>query len=237
MVSRITVGYPTDDKGRPYRRRRARPAIIVAVILLVVGVIAWAVALSKSTADATPTSCNQPTPASSSVAAPPVANAPAAASAKTPKLTVVSRDDMLKVAPAALSTFQVRVLNASTQRGEAQTVSDDLTAQGFNPVPDGAYADDALYPNHDLDCVAQIRFGPAGKAAAASVWVAIPCAELVDDGRTGTSVDVALGEYYKAREQSQDTQAALEALRSADPHNPKTGADPGVVRAVHAQTC
>lgn len=59
MVSRITVGYPTDDKGRPYRRRRARPAIIVAVILLVAGVIAWAVALSTSTADATPTSCNQ----------------------------------------------------------------------------------------------------------------------------------------------------------------------------------
>ena len=85
--------------------------------------------------------------------------------------------------------------------------------------------------------MAQIRFGPAGKAAAASVWIAIPCAELVDDGRTGTSVDVALGQYYKAREQSQDTQAALEALRSADPQNPKTGADPGVVRAVHAQSC
>lgn len=241
MVSQITTGYPTDEKGRPYRRRRQRPAIILAVVLLVGGLVAWVVALSGSNADAVPTACNQPTPASASASTPaapaPRAGGPPAPSADPPTLTTVSREEMLSVAPAALATFQVRVLNASTQRGAARSVSDDLTAQGFNPVPDNPYGDDALYPNQDLNCVAQIRFGPAGKASAAAVWLALPCAQLVDDGRPGQGVDVALGEYYKGREQSQDAQAALEALRSADPKNPKTGVDPGLVRAVHSQPC
>lgn len=245
MVSQITTGYPTDEKGRPYRRRRQRPAIILAVILLVGGVVAWVVALTGSTADAVPIACNQPTPASASAsvsasaapAPPPPPGAAPGGAPPAPQLTPIPRDEMLTVAPAALSTFQVRVLNASTQRGAARSVADDLTAQGFNPVPDNPYADDTLYPNQDLNCVAQIRSGPAGKAAAAAVWLAVPCAEVVDDGRRGTGVDVALGEYYQAREQSQDAQAALEALRSADPKNPKTGVDPDLVRAVHSQKC
>ncbi|QUD85303.1 envelope integrity protein Cei [Gordonia polyisoprenivorans] len=239
MVSQITTGYPTDHNGRPYKRRNARAILILLAVLVVLGIIAWSVALAGSDSDTTPTACNEPTPASTSASATATAtqpSAPAGASA-TPSRTVVNRDQMLSVAPAALSTFQVRVLNASTQRGEAQSVSNDLTAQGFTPASDTAFGDDPIYPNHDLDCVAQIRFGPAGQAAAASVWLAIPCAQLINDGRRGTDVDVALGEYYKPREQSQDAQAALEALRSADPKNPQAGVDPGLVKAVHAQPC
>ncbi|MGV9713394.1 envelope integrity protein Cei [Gordonia sp. NPDC003424] len=237
MVSQITTGSPVDDHGRPFRRRRARPAIIVAALLLVVGLVTWAVALNESGTASVPTNCNQPTAASidpSASAAPPTPTTPAA---KPPSLTAANRQEMLDVAPAALSTFQVRVLNASSQRGAARSVSDDLTAMGFNPTPNDPYADDALYPNRDLNCVAQIRFGPAGKAGAAAVWVAIPCAQLVDDGRKDTTVDVALGEYYESREQSQDAQAALDALRTADPRDPKTGPDPSVVKAVHHQSC
>ncbi|MGW5522234.1 envelope integrity protein Cei [Gordonia sp. NPDC003950] len=238
MVSQITTGYPTDHNGRPYRRRRSRPILIVLAVLAALGVIAWSVALAGSEADATPTDCNVPTPASASATdSAPADAAPAPTSAEQPTSTVVDRDDMLKVAPAALSTFQVRVLNASTQRGAARSASGDLTAQGFTPASDSAYGDDPLYPNHDLNCVAQIRFGPAGQAAAAAVWLAIPCAQLVNDGRRGTDVDVALGEYYEAQEQSQDAQAALEALRSADPKNPQSGVDPGLVSAVHSQRC
>lgn len=240
MVSQITTGYPTDHNGRPYKRRRYRPLILVLVALLVLGIIVWAAALGRSDSSAAPTACNEPTPASGSASAPTSARPgmPAAASAAAPPTrTVVNRDQMISVTPAALSTFHVRVLNASAQRGAARSVSDDLTAQGFTPTPDSAYGDDTVYPNRDLNCVAQIRFGPAGKSAAAAVWLAIPCAELVNDSRPGTDVDVALGEYYKPKEQSQDAQAALEALRSADPKNPQTGADPGLVKAVHAQPC
>ncbi len=238
MVSQITAGSAVDDKGRPFRRRRPRPAIIAAVVLLLAGMAVWVVALKDTGPAGRPIDCNQPTAAtaSESESAEP-AGAPTAAAAAPPTLTSVSRDEMLKVTPAALSTFQVRVLNASSQRGAARSVSDDLTAQGFAPVPDTPYADDPVYPNSDLACVAQIRFGPAGQAGAASVWVAIPCAQLIDDGRRGTSVDVALGEYYEAREQSQDQQATLAALRSADPRNPQTGADPTLVAAVHAAPC
>lgn len=240
MVSHITTGYPTDHNGQPYQRRRPKPMMLVLIVLAVAGIIAWAVALTGSEAAATPTDCNAPAPASASTgaSAPPDATpAPATPSTGPSPFTVVSRDDMLKVTPAPLSTFQVRVLNASSQRGAARSVSGDLTAQGFSPAADSAYGDDVLYPNQNLNCVAQIRFGPAGEAAAASVWLAIPCAQLVNDGRRGTDVDVALGEYYQSKEQTQDAQAALEALRSADPKNPQTGADPGLVSAVHAQRC
>jgi hypothetical protein len=233
VVSQITGGTSVDARGRPFRRRRARPAIIAAVVLLVAAVITWAVALGESGPAAIPTACNQPTPASADPSAPP----PATPAAEPPELAAADRDEMLEVTPAALSTFQVRVLNASSQRGAARSVSDDLTAQGFTPVADAPYADDTVYPNRDLACYAQIRFGPAGQSAAAAVWLALPCAQPVLDGRTDNSVDVALGEYYEAREQSQDAQAALEALRSADPKNPQTGADPGLVKAVHSSSC
>ncbi|AZG44189.1 envelope integrity protein Cei [Gordonia insulae] len=235
MVAQITAGSSVDHKGRPFRRRRLLPAVIMGVILLVAGLITWAIALSDTGAAAIPTACNQPSPASADASA--AAPATPTSAAPLPKLTAADRDEMLAVAPAALSTFGVRVLNASSQRGAARSVSDDLTAQGFNPVPDTPYADDTLYANQDLACYAQIRYGPAGKASAAAVWLALPCAQLVDDGRQGTSVDVALGEYYEGREQSQDAQAALEALRSADPKNPQTGADPVLVKAVHSTTC
>ncbi|WP_238419222.1 envelope integrity protein Cei [Gordonia sp. 'Campus'] len=230
MVSKITTGYPTDEHGRPYRRRRYTPAIVTVVALLILGVVVWAVALGGDDTESVPTACNQPTPPTSVEAGATPPPAP-------PTLTVVGRDEMLEVVPAPLATFGVRVLNASDERGAARSVSDDLTAQGFTPVPDTPYADDPLYPNQDLDCVAQIRFGPAGRAAAAATWLAFPCAQLVDDGRRGTAVDVALGAYHSGGEMSQDAQAALEALRSADPKNPETGVDPALVKAVHSASC
>lgn len=239
MVSQIAAGSPVDRRGRPFRRRRARPVIIITILLFVGGMIAWAIALGGSGAEAVPTDCNKPTAATPTSGAPGTDATTAAPNpSPAPPLTVVSRDDMLKVAPAPLSTFQVRVLNASSQRGAARSVADDLIGQGFNPTPTDPAADDPVYPNRDLSCVGQIRFGPAGKAAAAAVWLAAPCAQLVDDGRRGTGVDLALGEYHKGLEQSQDSKAALDSLRTANPKDdPKAGADPGVVRAVHNQAC
>ena len=244
MVSHIAPGSTTDRAGRPYRRRRQEPVLITVTILAAIAVVVWCVAAVRSGDDATPTACNSPLPVPTSVAAAPTAGQSTAnttavkpTTAAPPSLTVVANSEMESIAPAALSSFQVRVLNASGQRGAARSVSDDLTAQGFTPAADTAYADDPVYVGQDLDCVAQIRFGPAGKSGAAAVWLAIPCAQLVDDGRRGTVVDVALGTYYESRELSQDAQAALEALRLANPKDPSTGADPGLVSAVHKQSC
>ncbi|GAB09358.1 hypothetical protein GOARA_036_00900 [Gordonia araii NBRC 100433] len=234
MVASITNGYSKDHNGRAFRRRVPGPAVVATAVLAALGVLVWSVALTRGDSSRVPVDCNQP----SAAAAGPAAAGPGGASpAPPPKLSAMDRTEMIDVAPAALATFGVRVLNASNQRGKAQSVSDDLVAQGFSPTQENAYGDDPVYPNRDLNCVGQIRFGEAGKASAAAVWLAVPCAQLVMDGRPGTDVDLALGQYYTSTEQSADAQAALEALRSADPRNAKTGVDPELVRAVHAGTC
>ena len=237
MVSQITLGYPTDDHGRPFQRRRWIPFVIAVVVLLVLALIVWVSALSKGSSDPVATTCNQPTAPSASASAAPTSAAPTSAAPRT----TVAATQLVEVAPAALASFQVRVLNASARRGEARSVLDDLTGQGFTPATDTPYADDSVYPDQNLDCVGQIRFGPAGRAAAAAVWVAVPCAELVDDGRPGTVVDLALGRQFSSREQTQDQQAVLESLRSTDTSGrtggATTGADPSLVRAVHSGAC
>ena len=228
MVSQITIGYPTDDHGRPFRRRRFIPFVIAVVVLLVLALVVWISALSDGGSASATTSCNPPPVPSSA--------APSGAPSAAPT-TTVANSDLLDVAPGALSTFQVRVLNASAERGQARSVLDDLTSQGFTPATDTPYADDTVYPDQNLDCVGQIRFGQASRAAAAALWVAEPCAQLVDDGRSGSVVDLVLGTQFTGREQSQDAQAVLEALRQADPSNPRTGADPALVSAVHNASC
>ncbi|WP_207839175.1 envelope integrity protein Cei [Williamsia soli] len=226
MVSQITYGYPTDDRGRPFRRRRYLPAVIVAVVLTLIAAVVWISALSTSEATAAPTDCPPP-PAPS--AAPDTA-APAVG-------TTAGRDEMLQVPPAALASFQIRVLNATDEQGKAQTVLDDLTSLGFQAAPEAAYGDDTLYPDQNLDCFGQIRFGDAGKAAAAAVWIAAPCTELINDGRPGNGVDLSIGEHFSESEQNQDALAVLDTLRAANPQDPNTGADPAVIAAVHEASC
>ncbi|GAB2672552.1 envelope integrity protein Cei [Gordonia jinhuaensis] len=235
MVSQITTGHPTDRRGRPYRRRRYAPAIVLVVVLLVIAGVVWIIAAASGGSSAVPVACPAPPSPSASPTAATPGQAPAA-NAVPVKHTVVAESSMLGEQPAALSTFQVRVLNASGQRGAAQNALDDLTSLGFRQASTDPYADDTLYSD-PMDCVAQIRFGDATKAAAAAVWVAVPCAELVNDGRSGSVVDLALGEHYTSTEQSQDAQAALDALRTADPNNAKTAVDPSLVRAVHKNAC
>lgn len=221
MVSKIAAGYSADVDGKPFRRRRLLPGLIVLAVLAVFAVAAWTYAIRGNDVAATPVDCPMPN---------------TTGTAPAPTLTKASHDELLAVAPAPLSTFRVQVLNSSGQQGEARRVSERLVAAGFIPT-DPAYADDPLYADQDLDCVAQIRFGPQGQGAAAAAWLAQPCAQLIDDGREGTDVDLVLGVHYQSEPLNQDTQAALDALRSADPNNPKTGADRALIEAVHSQPC
>lgn len=218
MVSKFATGYATDAQGRPFQRRNLTPAIVIVTVLAVIAIAAWTFALVGEEDESYPTDCALP------------------ATPDAPSLQVVGRADMLSVAPAAQSTFKVTVLNSAAARGQARSTSDDLVAQGF-AAGEPAYGDDTVYTDRDLHCVAQIRFGQGGQAAAAAVWLAMPCAQLVNDGRPGTDVDVALGEFYTGSRQSQDVQAALESLRSVDPRNPKSGVDRSLIEAVHAQPC
>ncbi len=215
VVSKIATGYTTDSKGRPFMRRNLLPGLIVIAVLAVVAVSAWAFAFSGRGDDTVQTDCTL---------------------ADRAKLTVVDSSEMRSVAPAALSTFGVRVLNSAAARGSARSVSDDLASLGYRGA-DPAYADDTVYPDRDLNCVAQIRFGSAGQAAAAAVWLVSPCAQLVNDGRKGTDVDLALGEYYTSTQPTQDAQSAIEALRVASPKQKQSPVDESLLEAVHGQSC
>ncbi|WP_018179834.1 envelope integrity protein Cei [Jongsikchunia kroppenstedtii] len=241
MVSSITAAaYPTDDHGRPFRRRRWIPWASAVAVLLLLTVIVWATALSTGGSKGTAAACPAPPAPSSTPPSPanPADGGGAAATTQPASFgSPISRAQMKTVAPAALSSFQIRVLNATSQRGAASKVLGDLTDEGFVPVPEPASADDPVYYNHSLECYGQIRFGAAGVAAAAAVWIAAPCNELIQDSRPGTQVDLVLGNQYKSNERSQDASALLATLKSAGPQDKNTGADPALLAAVHKTKC
>ncbi|MDF0531300.1 envelope integrity protein Cei [Tsukamurella sp. 8F] len=239
MVSQITaIGRDQDRRGEPWRRRNAYPVLILVIVLAVAGVITWGVALSRRTEAAAPVTC--PTPAApASASAAPRPGAAGATTAKAPASTrfdVVPPGDMVSVKPAPLANTNVRVLNASDQNGRAQEVLAKLKDYGFTTPATGGYGDDTHY-NHDMACQAQVRFGDAGKTAAAGVWIAAPCAQLINDGRKDNSVDLVIGTYFNGIDPSADAQEVLRTLRAAAAGAPDGGANPALIAAVHNQNC
>ena len=137
--------------------------------------------------------------------------APAAPDPAQPTLgTQVSHSSMVNVAPAKLADTKVRVLNASGQGGQAADVAGALRDLGFKQP---TAANDPIYAGTRLTCQGQIRFGEAGQAAAAAVWLVAPCVELFQDDRTDDSVDLALGTEFTALAHSDDIDAVLAGLR------------------------
>ncbi|WP_019203239.1 envelope integrity protein Cei [Tsukamurella sp. 1534] len=239
MVSQLTgAGRRFDRGGEPFRRRNALPILIVVAVLAVVAIATWARALSAQTEVAAPVSC--PPPSAGSSAAPTSATAPAGASQAparpaSARFDVVSPNDLISVRPAPLAATTVRVLNASGQSGRAETTLNKLSDYGYAAPPTGAYGNDALYSK--MECQAQIRFGDAGRSAASAVWVIAPCAELVNDGRRDSSVDLTLGTFFTDLEPSTDAQEILRILRSAPADAADGGANPALVSAVHDKPC
>jgi hypothetical protein len=122
-------------------------------------------------------------------------------------------ESLAAVRPANPSTVVLRVYNSSAVRGQAKAVTDELRAAGFESIMGSA--NDPLYPAADLRCVAQIRFGAAGAAAARTVLLVAPCAQLVVDSRVDDSVDLALGGRYIYDAVSQDVRDQLKAIQDA----------------------
>ena len=120
---------------------------------------------------------------------------------------------MINVAPAKLADTKIRVLNASGRGGQAAEIAGALKDLGFaQPTA----ANDPIYANTRLNCQGQIRFGDAGQAGAAAVWLVAPCTELYRDDRTDDSVDLALGTDFSALAHSDDIEAVLAGLRPGD---------------------
>lgn len=142
----------------------------------------------------------------------------------------VSRTDMTDVAPAKLSDTKVHVLNASGRGGQAADIAGALQDLGFaQPTA----ANDPIYAGTRLDCQGQIRFGTAGQATAAALWLVAPCTELYHDSRADDSVDLALGTDFTTLAHNDDIDAVLANLRpgATEP------SDPALLAKIHANSC
>ncbi len=216
MVAQITEGTAFDKHGRPFRRRNPRPAIFVLAFLVLVTGAVWTVALTRPAKAREAAVCNPP---------------PQTAGSEPAQLgEQVSRSAMVDVTPAKLSDTKVRVLNASGRGGQAGDVAGAMKDLGFaQPTA----ANDPIYAGTRLNCQGQIRFGTAGQATAAAVWLVAPCAELFNDSRADDSVDLALGTEFTALAHSDDIDTVLASLRpgATEP------ADPTLLQKVHASSC
>lgn len=216
MVTQITEGTAFDKHGRPFRRRNPKPAVVVVIFLAVATAVIWTVALTRPAKVHEAAVCNPPPQPTGS------------ASAQLGEQ--VSRSAMMDVAPAKLADTKVRVLNASGRGGQAGDVAGAMKDLGFaQPTA----ANDPLYAGTRLACQGQIRFGTAGQATAAAVWLVAPCTELFNDSRADDSVDLALGTDFSALAHNDDIDAVLATLRpgATEP------SDPTLLAKIHASSC
>lgn len=179
---------------RRYGRRRPLPALVLLALLATASAIVWMNVLHQ--ADNTTAQARCPAGASTP--------------AKLPSLTPLAYTALDAVTPAPPGQVKVRSLNASTQVGLAGRIDGELQKLGF--VPAAPPGDDPRYPLGDMRCFGQIRFGPNGESAARTVSLVEPCAQLVEDHRQDTTVDVALGEYANDIAPTPDTQVVLAEL-------------------------
>ena len=218
MVVQITEGTAFDKRGRPFRRRNYLPGILLFVVLAVVSLVVWVMALSRPPDVREVTVCNPPPPA-------------ADPSAPAPQLgQQVSRETMMDVSPAKLADAKIHVLNASGQGGQAGEIAGELRDLGF---AEPAAANDPLYVTARLQCQGQIRFGPAGRAAAAALWLVAPCTELYQDQRNDDTVDLAIGTEFTELAHTDDIDAVLASLRP----DATQAADPSLLQKIHTGTC
>jgi hypothetical protein len=99
------------------------------------------------------------------------------------------------VPPEALKARDVslNVYNSTSRAGLAKTVARAATDRGFKVK---AVANDPK--NAAIKQTAQIRFGPEGAASARLVRGHVPGSVLVNDKRKGDTVDLVVGQAWKA---------------------------------------
>ncbi len=192
-----TVDTSLVGRPRPYRTRKPMRAVLLALALTTVAGLVWAAVLGPD-----------PTAGGCQVAAE-ATGAPVTPGQRLPV------DGLDGVWPAPPQQVRVQVLNASGERGEAAIVGGGLSELGFAPT--GRPANDPVHPAFDLHCYGEIRFGVAGEAAARTLSLALPCAELVRDARPDSMVDLALGTKFTALRPNTAARSALERLGQLGP--------------------
>ncbi|MGN0101071.1 envelope integrity protein Cei [Dietzia sp. CH92] len=188
-----TQATPSPTPARGMARLRSAYVLFV-VVVLVLGAVVWAAALRGDDAATQAVACPLP---------------PAAEEAGLQQEAVDALDE---VAPALLGETRVRVLNANGQSGQAGAVAAELAERGFQPAGSDAIGNDPVY-GQALECHGQIRYGEAGQATARSLSLAAPCMQLITDGRTDETVDLALGTTFSRLSDSTAAVGALDELK------------------------
>jgi hypothetical protein len=181
---------------------------------------------------------------------------PAAASAEagqpappTPVLGQhVSKTGLDQTAAAPPDQAVLRVLNASNQRGKAARITESLRQLGFSQVSEPK--DDPVYPERDLTCRGQIRFGAQGAPVARTLSLIEPCAELIKDDRQDASADLVIGKTFDELPVRPETRQIIKTLNDwAAQHPAETGGlqsvqsgsgpqiDPALIEAVRKASC
>jgi hypothetical protein len=186
----------TAARTRPYQRRRRGPVLVVVSVLAVLAITTWTVVLVNASGPSGAASCPTPNP---------------------PAGEVLPTGALDEVPPAPTSAVQVRVLNAGGQRGQASLVAAQLGDLGFSV---GGTDNDPHFPDENMECYGQLRFGAAGEAAASTLTLLMPCVELLRDGRQDASVDVSVGTGFGDLNPGPAAQDALDQLAE-----PGTGSD------------
>ena len=101
-------------------------------------------------------------------------------------------------------TVSINVYNATDRTGLAASTAGVLKGRGFTV---GEIANDPL--GKTVRPSAELRYGPKGEQNAKLLSFYIPGAKLVQDDRTDASVDVVLGEKFKAVRSPAQVQKAL----------------------------
>lgn len=221
-----------DTAPERYRRRRYWPVLVVVAVLLLGAGVVWFQALRPDPSQSR--TCNPPGAAplttsdtarsTASAAADPASSPAPDTPATSPTTTSVpsvnttlgtftDASTLAGVRPADPTTIGLSVYNASKVRGQAKAVTDEFRAAGFASILTSG--NDPLYVASDLRCVAEIRYGPAGAAAARTVLILAPCAQLVLDGRVDDSVDLALGARFLYAPVSDEVKAQLKQIQEA----------------------
>ncbi|MBA2311168.1 MAG: envelope integrity protein Cei [Pseudonocardiales bacterium] len=200
---------PMGPLVRGIGRRRRAPAVLLIVVLAVLGVVTWTIVLMTSSNTSMGVSCNQP------------ANGPAPGE-------VVAADELAETAPVAAGAVKIRALNAGGQRGRANLVATQLGDLGFTEAAPAA--NDPVYPDADLDCRGQIRFGPAGAGAARTLSIVLPCTELIRDTRGDDTIDLAVGNAFGEVNPTKPARDLLDQLAGTTDGAPAgTQADPDLL--------
>lgn len=206
------TGWKLTRRGRApgYRRRKPLPAVAAFVVLCVVAGVVWVTVFDSNGAAADRTHCNSPGSAQSSTTETPAAKSSTPAAPSPGRQ--LDRDALEGTPPLSPGKVRVHVLNAGGQRGQAGLVTLALKQLGFQPA--AAPGNDPFYPDQELRCDGQIRFGPGGAAAARTLSLVDPCAQLVRDDRKDASVDFAIGTMFHDATPNKAARAALQALSS-----------------------